>query len=212
MHPRSRPPSTPPTLGGHQIPMTISATVFSKTAPAKPPTAGGAGHRGESRPCPETAHRRQRRSSHRRNRLQVPHRTELNPLEPEPGWNAEDYVRTGDSARTDCGQYTTYTARIFGDLISYPNDRKGSTAIAGKGRERVTEHSISYIDIHAAETLFPARVSVWAAYYTDHGEADRTPLPSRLRRPGVRQWRRGRSRTFAAIAPAATSGAGRTAW
>ena len=51
------------------------------------------------------------------------------------------------------------------DLISYPNDRKGSTEIAGKA-ERVSEYSISYIDIHPADTLFPARVSVWAADYT----------------------------------------------
>ena len=63
-----------------------------------------------------------------------------------------------------------------------------------------------------AGTLFPARVGVRAADYADRGEADRTPLHSWLRMPGIRQWRRGRSRTFAAIAPAATSGAGRTAW
>ena len=68
------------------------------------------------RPRPEAAHHRQRRSSHRRNRLQVPHRTEMNRRQPDPGRNAENYVRTGDSARTDCGQYTTYTARIFGDM------------------------------------------------------------------------------------------------
>jgi hypothetical protein len=31
------------------------------------------------------------------------------------------------------GRYAAFAnARIFGDLISYPNDRKGSAAIAGK--------------------------------------------------------------------------------
>ena len=84
------------------------------------------------RPRPEAAHRRQRRSSHRRNRLQVPHRTEMNPRQPDPGRNAENYVRTGDSARTDCGQYTTYTARIFGARIAHSRDRQSrSVTIAG---------------------------------------------------------------------------------
>ena len=39
---------------------------------------------------------------------------------------------------------------------SYPNDRKGSTAIAGKA-ESASEYSVPYIDIHPAGTLFPAR-------------------------------------------------------
>ena len=89
-----------------------------------------------------------------------------------------------------------------------PNDRKGSTAIAGRAE---VKYSISYIDIHPADTLFPAMVSVWAADYTDHGEADRLLAftAEETRRPAMAQ--RNIS-YFAAIAPAAISGAGGPHW
>ena len=133
MRPRSRPPSIPPTQGGHQIPMTISATVFSKTAPAKPPAAGGAGHRRGSRPPPEAAHAPHRRSPHRRNRLDVPHRTEMNPRG-EP-------IRDGPQKITSepeiprgqiVAKYRTEAARISNDRsIRRTEPRSPSRTVVG---------------------------------------------------------------------------------